>query len=143
MRSARGVENRHTKKGGVNRLVSDPNCPVCGARDSMIIFGSRVASLLSVAIHHSYASPYNDDKKLIAFSDSVQDAAHRAGFFAARTWQNNVRMAIAQSLVHSGTQAVDDAMALKDFMVFLPRYWGDRTQNPTAFDSLQCLRAVA
>jgi len=125
--------NRQTTRGGVNRLVNDPNCPVCGAKDSMIIFGSRAASLLSVAIQHSYASPYNDDKKLIAFSDSVQDAAHRAGFFAARTWQNNVRMAIAQTLAH----ALEGPMALNAFMAFLPRYWSDRTENPAAFDPLQ------
>src|SRR6185437_9410178 len=36
------------------------------------------------------------DKKLIAFSDSVQDAAHRAGFFEARTWRLNLRPALAQ-----------------------------------------------
>jgi DEAD/DEAH box helicase domain-containing protein len=46
----------------------------------------------------SWASVFNDDKKLIAFSDSVQDAAHRAGFFGARTWQNGVRTAWAHLL---------------------------------------------
>jgi DEAD/DEAH box helicase domain-containing protein len=46
----------------------------------------------------SWASPFNDDKKLIAFSDSVQDAAHRAGFFGARTYLNTVRTAIARGI---------------------------------------------
>ena len=124
---------RQTKKGGVNRLIAEPDCPVCGARDSMIVFGSRAASLLSVAIHHSYASTYNDDKKLIAFSDSVQDAAHRAGFFAARTWQNNVRMAIAQALVG----ITEGPMNLDAFLAFLPTYWSDRGINPHAFEPLR------
>ena len=124
---------RQTRQGGVNRLVSEPDCPVCNASGSMMIFGARVASLLSVAIHHTYASAYNDDKKLIAFSDSVQDAAHRAGFFAARTWQNNIRMAIAQTLAQND----DGAMPLTRFMTLLPEYWRDSENNPTAFDTLR------
>ena len=43
-----------------------------------------------------FATRFNPDKKLIAFSDSVQDAAHRAGFLAARTWRMNLRAALAQ-----------------------------------------------
>ena len=49
-----------------------------------------------MAIEQSWASTFNDDKKLIAFSDSVQDAAHRAGFFGARTYQNTVRTGISK-----------------------------------------------
>lgn len=52
----------------------------------------------SQIVEASWASVFNDDKKLIAFSDSVQDAAHRAGFFGARTWLNNVRTAWAHVL---------------------------------------------
>lgn len=37
---------------------------------------------------------YNDDKKVLAFSDSVQDASHRAGFFGARTYRFNLRGAL-------------------------------------------------
>jgi DEAD/DEAH box helicase domain-containing protein len=48
---------------------------------------------------------FNDDKKLIAFSDSVQDAAHRAGFFGARTWLNNVRTAWAHVMDELGLKA--------------------------------------
>jgi DEAD/DEAH box helicase domain-containing protein len=45
---------------------------------------------------------FNQDKKLIAFSDSVQDAAHRAGFLAARTWRLNLRPALAQTIAARG-----------------------------------------
>ncbi len=64
--------------------------------EALIIFGARASSLLSVALGQTFASRHNDDRKVIAFSDNVQDAAHRAGFIAARTWPNNVRAAIAQ-----------------------------------------------
>jgi DEAD/DEAH box helicase domain-containing protein len=85
IRVFRPNNTRERQRDGIKRLVSEHHCPVCGAQHNLSIFGARAASLASVAIHHGYASPYNDDKKLIAFSDSVQDAAHRAGFFNART----------------------------------------------------------
>ena len=56
-------------------------------------------------------------QKVIAFSDNVQDAAHRAGFFSARTWQNSVRAAIAQVI------AQQDGIALSDLQREVPRWW--------------------
>ena len=73
----------------------DPTCPACGERGELQLLGARNATLGSQVVENSWASPFNDDKKLIAFSDSVQDAAHRAGFFGARTYMNNVRTAWA------------------------------------------------
>ena len=64
------------------------DCPFCGARESMALVGFRASTLTSVVIDQltsSSHSRFNDHKKLLAFSDSVQDAAQRAGFFGART----------------------------------------------------------
>jgi DEAD/DEAH box helicase domain-containing protein len=82
------------KVGGQSQLTRD--CPFCGAHESLALLGSRAASLTSVYIDQLFASRFNDDKKLLTFSDSVQDAAHRAGFFGARTWRTNLRMAMLQ-----------------------------------------------
>lgn len=82
----------------VNRVIHENSCPYCMAAGGLVVFGARAASLSAVAIHRLFSSQENDDKKLITFSDSVQDAAHRAGFFGARTWHNNIRMAISQLL---------------------------------------------
>jgi DEAD/DEAH box helicase domain-containing protein len=79
-----------------NRMVSSHNCPYCGGQNSLTIMGSQAASLISVGISQLFASIYNDDRKLLAFSDSVQDAAHRAGFFGARTYRFNFRAALQQ-----------------------------------------------
>lgn len=73
----------------------DNQCPYCHSKNGLSIIGAQSATLSSVAINQLYASRYNDNKKLITFSDSVQDAAHRAGFFAARTWPLMVRGHIA------------------------------------------------
>jgi DEAD/DEAH box helicase domain-containing protein len=80
----------------------DDTCPSCGERDELLLLGARNATLGSQIVEASWASVFNDDKKLIAFSDSVQDAAHRAGFFGARTWLNNVRTAWAHVLDELG-----------------------------------------
>lgn len=88
---------RHGKsRAGTAYTRHDQTCPVCGSHAAPVLLGSRAATLGSVAIEQSWASTFNDDKKLIAFSDSVQDAAHRAGFFASRTYQNTVRTGIAK-----------------------------------------------
>lgn len=91
-----GIRNSH--RGNVVYNRHDTTCPACGARDRKILLGARNSTLGSQVIEHSWASPFNDDKKLIAFSDSVQDAAHRAGFFTARTYSNTVRTAMAKTL---------------------------------------------
>jgi DEAD/DEAH box helicase domain-containing protein len=76
----------------------DNTCPACGQRDRQVLLGARNATLGAQVVAESWASPFNDDKKLIAFSDSVQDAAHRAGFFGARTYTNTVRTAMARAI---------------------------------------------
>ncbi len=72
----------------------DGACPECGTERALGMLGSRAASLLSVAITQVFESTFNEDKKLLAFTDSVQDASHRAAFFGARTYRFNLRTAI-------------------------------------------------
>ena len=84
--------------GNAQYTRHDDACPSCGERGELLLLGARNATLGSQIVEASWACIFNDDKKLIAFSDSVQDAAHRAGFFGARTWSNNVRTAWAHVL---------------------------------------------
>ena len=114
-------------KAGRARTVLSRDCPFCHASEALIILGARASSLLSVVLGQTFASKHNDDfgggaaepnaqgkheapgaQKIIAFSDNVQDAAHRAGFFSARTWQNSVRAAIAQVIAQHDGIALDD-----------------------------------
>jgi DEAD/DEAH box helicase domain-containing protein len=90
------IAQRSFSIGTVQHTRHDTTCPACGNRDRLLLLGARNATLGSQVVEHSWASPFNDDKKLIAFSDSVQDAAHRAGFFGARTYLNNVRTGLAK-----------------------------------------------
>jgi DEAD/DEAH box helicase domain-containing protein len=89
---------RQAQRHGAKFTKSHHDCPFCGGHKTLTIVGSQAASLASVMVGSLYGSRFNQDKKLIAFSDSVQDAAHRAGFFAARTWRLNLRPALAQTI---------------------------------------------
>ena len=92
--------------GSEEKTTTD--CPICGSRGGMTLVGAQNSTLISAGISELFASRFNDDKKLLAFSDSVQDASHRAGFFNARTWRFNLRMAMQQYL-NSGGEGLDVA----------------------------------
>src|SRR5690606_11100156 len=89
------------------------DCLFCGATESLTLVGFRAATLTSVYIDQLFASRFNDDKKLLTFSDSVQDAAHRAGFFGARTWTTNLRIAMLRVIAeHDGLSIAELATQL-------------------------------
>jgi DEAD/DEAH box helicase domain-containing protein len=77
-----------------DQTEADISCPYCESASGLTILGSRSASLTSVALSQIFTSPFNPDKKALAFSDNVQDASHRSGFFSARTYRVNLRTAI-------------------------------------------------
>ena len=104
---------------------ADLSCPYCGSASGLTIMGSRAASLTSVALGQIFASPFNLEKQALAFSDNVQDASHRSGFFAARTYRVNLRTAICRALAVPGSEPT-----LADFETRFLDYWkrelGDR-----------------
>lgn len=109
---------------GATLTKSSRDCPYCQSPNAISILGSQAASLASVMIGQIYSSRFNQDRKLIAFSDSVQDAAHRAGFFAARTWKLNLRPALAQ--VIAAAQDRGEALTLAELPEAFAQYWQDR-----------------
>ena len=98
-------------------------CPACGADDGLTIVGSRATSLSSVAISHLFLSPYNNDRKLLAFTDSVQDASHRAGFFSGRTFRFVLRTSIQAVL-----QAHPGDLPLAGFVDAMLEHWRDKLE---------------
>lgn len=118
-------EQRQVERAGVTFNWHVQVCPACGTRDRLLLLGARNATLGAQLIEQSWATPYNDDKKLIAFSDSVQDAAHRAGFFSSRTYLNNVRMAMTRALLAMARPTVP----WLDYLRQLPARWLDPSQS--------------
>ena len=75
-------------------------CPGCAEGDTIRFLGLQVASLASVSINTLFGSSNmeSDERKLLAFTDSVQDASHRAAFFAGRTYRFNLRTLMAHAI---------------------------------------------
>lgn len=107
-----------------NRLK---NCQICGGDNSLSILGHRATTLTSVMLGQVFSSRYSDDKKVIAFSDSVQDASHRAGFFTARNYNLSFRMALQQYVAH-----VDSGTALSAIQQGFSAYYLNQ-MGPVAF----------
>lgn len=128
-KAERGNGIRVFEPNNLNQYHKSHNdCPFCGNANALTILGSRAASLTSVLIGQSFASNYNDDKKMIAFSDSVQDAAHRAGFFGARSFQFTLRSAMQQALL-----AEEGDVDMTEFSKVVKKYWYERLKNKEAY----------
>lgn len=80
-------------------------CPACGERDAIRFLGAAVATLLSVSLSTLFGDENIDDheKKSLVFTDSVQDAAHRAGFVESRSHVLTLRNVIAEAVGESCT----------------------------------------
>ena len=78
----------------------DQACPACEEKDAIRFLGTRLATLLSVSLTSLFGTPGLDldEKKALVFVDSVQDAAHRAGFVEARSHTLTFRSVIHGAL---------------------------------------------
>ena len=119
------VKTRHRGKRTIHELSRD--CPYCRASEGLIIFGARAASLTSVLCSQTFASRHNDDPKALAFSDNVQNAAHRAGFIAARSRQTHTRTAIAHVV------AAHDGVSLERLPGAVAQHWRKLAGRPENF----------
>lgn len=75
-------------------------CPACGGVDGIRFLGSAVATQLSVTLSNLFGDKNLNtaEKKALMFTDSVQDAAHRAGFVQARSHSLSLRTALRGAL---------------------------------------------
>lgn len=80
--------------------AKDDACPACGQADGIRFLGSAIATLLSVSLSTLFGSASLDsnEKKALVFTDSVQDAAHRAGFIRARSHALTLRGVLRASI---------------------------------------------
>jgi len=104
------------------------DCPYCNAQQGLLLIGSSAANLTSTWSASLFASAFNGDKKLLAFSDSVQDAAHRAGFIAARAYRTSFRTALTTTVQQAGAP-----LRLDQLQEQLLGDWQQRFPNPVDF----------
>lgn len=91
-------------------------CPSCGAKDSIRFLGSAIATQLSVTLSGLLATKGMDDKerRALVFTDSVQDAAHRAGFVQARSYALTLRSLMRECLEEGPLALVDLPSAMME-----------------------------
>ena len=113
--------SRDTRANAAGQPVGAVKCPHCRSDDSLRFIGAQAATLGSVAIDELFGSVLNNDPKLLAFTDSVQDASHRAGFFSARTFHFTLRTALQRVIDAAGP----DGLPLADIGKRLLDYWSE------------------
>ena len=97
-------------------------CPQCNSKNSINIIGQRVATLLSVSMSQILSTDLDvsieKDRKILAFTNGVQDAAHEAGYVEARNYRFTFRTAL-QKVINQ----VDKPVNLSELQNAFIEYW--------------------
>ena len=85
-------------------------CPACGLDNGIRFLGVGLPSLASVAVTQLFTGGElpEPERKTLLFSDSVQDAAHRAGFVADRAYSFSLRALVTRQLREDTPTALND-----------------------------------
>jgi DEAD/DEAH box helicase domain-containing protein len=113
--------------GNGGKVRFSNRCPHCRQQETLRIFGAASSSLTAAMVDHIHASAYSGDNKIIAFSDSVQDAAQRAGFLEARDFAASCRHALVSCL---NTFTTPGGVGLNLLLRKIPAYWLDVFKAP-------------
>ncbi|WP_263165070.1 DEAD/DEAH box helicase [Streptomyces sp. SCSIO ZS0520] len=97
------------------RAARDDWCPACGTRNAIRFLGTGAAALAAASVTQLFTGGETDEKqretKTLMFNDSVQDAAHRAGFVASRSYTFSLRALFAKHLDERHDSALNDLVA--------------------------------
>ena len=109
-------------KNGNQRFAT--NCPECNA-DAICFVGGRTSTLSSVAVSQVLSSDFDNldakDRKMLVFTNSVQDAAHQAAFYEARTFRFLFRQSMQQYI-----NTLDRPVTITDLQKGFKQYWKGR-----------------
>lgn len=96
-----------------NRRAEQDRCPACDTDHGIRFLGAGLASLASVVITQLLGSDHLPlaQRKTLLFNDSVQDAAHRAGFVASRAYAFSLRRLITSRLDRDTPVLLHDLIA--------------------------------
>ncbi|MFC0602831.1 DEAD/DEAH box helicase [Streptomyces palmae] len=98
-----------------NTAAREDWCPACGERNAIRFLGTGAAAMAAASITQLFTGGELDQElhedKTLMFNDSVQDAAHRAGFVANRSYTFSLRALLADHLRHDAPTALNDLIA--------------------------------
>lgn len=82
----------------LNNNKTEHICPCCNSLNTVAIIGTKIPTLSSIAVSQTLATDLDPsaekDRKVLAFTNGVQDAAHQAGFIEARNYRFTFRASI-------------------------------------------------
>ncbi|WP_433615374.1 DEAD/DEAH box helicase [Dactylosporangium sp. CA-139114] len=98
-----------------NTAAREDWCPACGERNAIRFLGTGAAAMAAAAITQLFTGGELDttlhENKTLMFNDSVQDAAHRAGFVANRSYTFSLRALLAKHLRADAGTLLNDLIA--------------------------------
>ncbi|MFC9428081.1 DEAD/DEAH box helicase [Streptomyces sp. NPDC056987] len=100
---------------GDDRAARGDQCPACRTFNAIRYLGTGLAALAAASITQLFTGGeldenLNEDKTLL-FNDSVQDAAHRAGYVANRSYTFSLRSLLASRIGEDEPIALSDLAA--------------------------------
>ncbi|WP_062207660.1 DEAD/DEAH box helicase [Streptomyces sp. NBRC 109706] len=97
------------------RAARGDQCPACRTFNAIRYLGTGLAALASAAITQLFTGGELDkslrEDKTLLFNDSVQDAAHRAGYVASRSYTFSFRSLLASRIDEEEPIALNDLAA--------------------------------
>lgn len=112
---------------------NDHVCPNCNSRNSVAIIGTRLATLSSIAMSQTLATDLDpqgeQERKVLAFTNSVQDAAHQAGFVEARNYRFTLRSSL-QKVINQSLVPIRLDELVKAFMQYWKAHADERGARP-------------
>ena len=97
-------------------------CPTCNSENSIGIIGTRIATLSSICVSQVLSSDLDPriekERKILAFTNSVQDAAHQAGFVEARNYRFTFRSSLQKVI-----NLINNPISLTDLQAYFIDYW--------------------
>ena len=109
-------------RNGNQRFAS--YCPECNS-DAICEIGGRISTLSSVAISQVLSSDFDHadekDRKILVFTNSVQDAAHQAAFYEARTFRFLFRQSMQQYI-----NSLDRPVNVAELQEGFKKYWKEK-----------------
>lgn len=109
---------------------SDHSCPLCNnPGNSISIVGGRAATIASVVTGQVLATELDEtpehDRKVLAFTNSVQDAAHQAGFMRARNYRFTFRTSL-QRVIREANRELTLAELQERFVIVWESVFRDK-----------------
>jgi len=116
----------------VNETRAKHICPECNSENTLSIIGTKIATLSSITVSQILSSdldPRADKfRKILAFTNSVQDAAHQAGFVEARNYRFTFRSSL-QKVLNELNRPVTLEELQQEFITYWKKNSDETNQN--------------